>query len=448
MKVLVIDHILFHGTLLAQRLAHDGHEVILSGTWGPKSDSAQMLALGRGFPGIKLDQDGWMNWVGKVDVATITGSEHQGKVVKYLRDHGTPVSGPGKWQAKLELDRGFGRDVFAEMGFNPANTTVFTDLDKLIAFIEEHPKRYVLKLDQFARAESETVIGEDPTGGDIIATAEQLAIKLKYAKGLVHFYLEEMLEGVEVGIGGWFNGQSLLGPLMVTYEGMGAYGYDLSLDPSGWIPDQGKMLQVMKKYDYHGPFDINGFLTPEGEYRPIEWTPRWASGTTEMFCHSAPDLGELLYACATGGKAKTLKSDVVGKTTAIVNIRDDSSELTDPHPIVLTGSQKDLPIITSDVSMWVLWPSKTKTGWVSLPIYGANERRLGAYVGVGEDFNDAIDKVDAFTDKYRVSGADVTIGRGREELNKKQKKVTDALKMEEYRESARDFRHLYTSPLR
>jgi phosphoribosylamine--glycine ligase len=415
MKILVIDYNLFAGLLITQKLARDGHEVVYSSVWGPKSDSPYMDALGKGFPNVKVAPDGWMDWIDWADVATITGSEHKGVITNFLRKHGLPVSGPGKWQAKLELDRQFGKEVFKKVGLNPTDGQRFTDVDELVDYIEANPNRYVFKLDQTARSLSETVVGEDPEGKDIIDVARSLGAQLRFADGAVAMYLDEMVHGTEIGVGGWFNGKKLLGDLMVTYEGHGGYAYDLGLSADKLV-NRKKLEAVLSSHKYHGSVDINGFLTEDDEYRPIEWTPRWGGGTTEFFCHATPDLGKLLYACATGGEAQVLSDNVKGKIGVIVNARDESDEMDTPMDVILPKGKMPPFFLDSSSSFWVMWPTKTKRGWMSLPVIGEQERRVGMYVTIADTFDKALDKVDAVSEEAKIAGSVVESGRMEDEL--------------------------------
>ena len=123
MRILVIDPILFLAPVLVQRLVLDGHEVVYAPIWGPKSDSPFMDALCRGT-GAKVDPEGWMNWLDWAEVATLTGSEHRGHITTFLRKAGVPVSGPGPWGVRLELDREFGHEQFRQAGLNPSTQHV------------------------------------------------------------------------------------------------------------------------------------------------------------------------------------------------------------------------------------------------------------------------------------------------------------------------------------
>lgn len=422
MKVLVIDPILFLAPTLVQRLVKDGHEVVYAPIWGPKSDSPFMDALCRGL-GAKVDPEGWMNWIDWADVATITGSEHRGHITKFLRTAGVPVCGPGSWATKLELDREFGHKVFREAGLNPSTQHIFTDAEEAADFVREHAQRYVIKLDQTARAISETFVGADPDGRDVRTYLRDLGHKLRFTEGRVKIYLEDPLNGTEVGVGGWFNGKKLLGDLMVTFETDGGYAYDLRL-PADKLVNRKKLEAVLAKGRFRGSFDMNGFLEEDG-WRPVEWTPRWGAGTTEMMAHSAPDLGQLLYAAATGGEAEPIRDDLKENIVVLVNARDEDSDMTQPSEITVSGNK--LPYIGEAGSFFARWPSKTEEGWLSLPVLGTSERRTGIYVGVGPTLDAALEEAAAIAGDVKVGNSHIETGRAREDIAPQWAKVVQAL---------------------
>lgn len=418
MKILVIDPYLVLAPTLVQSLVVEGHDVVYAPVWGPQATSPFVDVLCRGL-GAKVDPEAWMKYIKWADVATVAGSDHRGHITKYLREQGLPVCGPGPWSVRLELDREFGHSIFQEAGLNPSTQHVFPDSDEAAAWIKQNPGRYVLKLDQTARAVAETFVGLSPDGSDVRSVLRDLDHKLRFTDGRVKLYLEDRIKGVEVGVGGFFNGEKILGELMVTFETDGGYGYDLRHSASKLL-DPKKLEATLAKYHYRGSFDMNGFLTAEGEWRPVEWTPRWGSGTTEFLAHACPDLGALMYAAATGGNAPVIDPRLKGKFVVIVNARhdDEDSQMTSPTDIIMPEGPEGetLPVIRENSSFWARWPARTEEGWLSLPVLGPIERRTGEYVGEGDDLEAALRAVDDLADDVQVSGSHVEIGRAREEL--------------------------------
>lgn len=423
MRILVVDYILMHGLPIAQRCALDGHEVIYASCWGPKSDSPYMDVLGYGIKNVRVDPEGWMRWIDKVDVATVTGSEHRGHIPDFLRKNGVPTAGPGSWGVRLELDRSYGRQILVEMGLRPNEQQAFTKVEDLIKYVGKHPDRYIMKLDQTAREFSETVVGRDSEGRDVIEAAKRLQADLSFAEGFVKLYLEPLLEGTEVGVGGFFNGDHFLGTAPhVSYEESSSYAYDFRIS-SDKLVDKEKIEAVLRKYRFRGSIDINGFLTKDG-YRSIEFTPRWGNGTTEFFCHAAPDLGKLLYAVAAGKKADDLRGDIVGRVGVCVDAKVEA-KFEGPEPVGLLDPDASTPAVRSDnVSLWPIWPGRTRAGWMSLPVHGTRrELRGGSYVATADSVDRALRAIDLFSKDVFISGTHADIGRAREDLTSKVDKV-------------------------
>jgi hypothetical protein len=445
MKVLVIDPILFLAPTLVQRLVLDGHEVVYAPIWGPKSDSPFMDVLCRGL-GCKVDPEGWMNYVDWADVATISGSEHRGHIARFLRANGVPVCGPGPWGTRLELDRQFGHQALKDAGLKPSKQHVFWNAEEAADFVKSKKQRYIVKLDQTARAVGETFVGMDEDGRDVVSYLRDLQSKLFFTDR-VKVYLEEPLSGVEVGVGAWFNGEKFLGPLMVTYETDGGYAYDLRMAADTLIRDRSKLEALLRKAKFRGSLDINGFLTDDG-WRPIEWTPRWGAGTTEMMAHAAEDLGALLHAAATGKDAKVLRDEYRNKFVVLVNYRDETEGADVPLDIMLPDGAKKLPMHEGNRSFWARWPALCETGWLSLPVLGSTERRAGVAVGVGEDLEAAFENASEVGSEVKISGCHLEIGRAREEITPQVdaviEKITGHAPSNEWiARTARDTRHMW-----
>lgn len=416
MRVLVVDHILMFGAPVAQRLAREGHEVVYASVWGADSDNPMADYLCNGNSKITVAPEGWMKYAKWADVATVTGSEHRGHVVKYLRDQGVPVAAPGAWGAELELDRGFGTKIAEECGLKVPWSQRFSSPEEVEAFIKKHPKRYVFKVDQNARAYAETTVAADPESHDIIEVVRRMSSLMPFKSPTVGYYLYEMLEGTEVAAGGWFNGEKFIGDLYLSFDGSGGFCYDLRY--SGFdLVDRKKVEDRLRAAKYRGPLDINGMLV-DGEFVYLEWTPRWGMGMTEFYCHAAENLGEMLRAVATGREALPVAEKYRDRVAAILNVRDESYENDNFLDVTLPEGQ-NLPVVRDNASFWVMWPAKSPEGrWISLPVH-TREKRKAAYVGFGADFPAAVAAAEKLAEEALISTAAVDGSRTLKELSKR-----------------------------
>lgn len=414
MRVLIIDHILLEGATLAQRLVKDGHEVVLSGIWGRQGDSPVSRFLGNGLAGVKIDPDGWMRWLKWADVATVTGIEHQGKIVSYLREQGVPVAAPGPWACSLELDRTVGQTVAREAGLLTPWQKEFANPDEVVAFIEKNPRRYVLKVDQNLRAYIETFVPDEDDSADMVQRLKSLSGRIPDTKN--GFHLQEFIEGVEVAVGGWFNGDQILGDLYVSFDGDFGFCYDLRYTGDGFL-DRAKLEAVLKKGKLRGPFDINGMVV-DGKFYYLEWTMRWGCGMTDFFCHATEDLGELLRGVATGGPGVPVRAELMGKMATSILLRYDDDDCDEASLTVGLPEGESLPVIKPDVSFFVTWPGKSPDGkWMSLPVLPT--KRRGMYVAVADTLEECLRKVDIMSDSYYIPQGAVEVARARKELAKR-----------------------------
>ncbi len=123
-----------------------------------------------------------------------------------LRAEGYQVIGGSALGDRLEYERAFGQSVLRDAGLPIAAVHPFGTAAEAQAWLRAHPGRMVLKHDNNARA---TFVGDHAEGLDVL-------FELGRAKGSV--LLMERLEGVEVGVGGYFDGRQFLAPGCIDFE--------------------------------------------------------------------------------------------------------------------------------------------------------------------------------------------------------------------------------------
>ncbi len=199
MRVLGIGNRIDLGDLY-MALGREGHEVRVH---------AGDPAYAGCFGGLVQTVPDWrpaLDWVGR-DGLVIFEKVGRGPEQDALRANGYQVIGGSTLGDRLEYDRAFGQSVLRDAGLQITDSLPFASPAEAAAWLRAHPGRYVLKHDNNARA---TFVGDHLQGADVLF---QLG---RTPPGRV--LLQERLEGVEVGVGAYFNGRSFLRPACIDFE--------------------------------------------------------------------------------------------------------------------------------------------------------------------------------------------------------------------------------------
>ena len=109
------------------------------------------------------------------------------------------------------------RHLLAELGLRIAATArIFRRARPRPTHIAAHPGRYVLKFSGHGFDSHDNYVGQLPDGSDVRA---MLAARLR-ARGEapIRFILMEHVDGVEMGVGAYFNGEDFLTPACLDWE--------------------------------------------------------------------------------------------------------------------------------------------------------------------------------------------------------------------------------------
>jgi phosphoribosylamine---glycine ligase len=161
------------------------------------------------FDGLATKVDDWraeLPWVGR-DGLVFFERVGDGAVQDALRADGYTVIGGSALGDRLEYDRAFGQGVLHEAGLQIAEATHFGTAVEAATWLEAHPGRVVLKYHNNAKA---SFVGDHPQGRDVLF---QLG---RGPQGAV--MLMPRLEGVEVGVGAYFDGEHFLRPACIDFE--------------------------------------------------------------------------------------------------------------------------------------------------------------------------------------------------------------------------------------
>ena len=181
-------------------LVREGHEVRVFA--GDKSYAGC-------FDGLLTKVSDWqaeLPWVGR-DGLVLFERVGVGQQQEALRAEGYRVLGGSVLGDRLEYDRAFGQALLRDSGLRTAEALSFPTAGEAASWLEAYPGRTVLKYHNNAKA---TFVGDHFAGRDVL-------FQLKRGpQGAV--LLMPRLEGVEVGVGAYFDGQRFLRPACIDFE--------------------------------------------------------------------------------------------------------------------------------------------------------------------------------------------------------------------------------------
>ena len=267
---------MYHG------LARRGHEVkVFVQDEASRDVYAGMLE----FTGDWEAELQWLREAGDQGVA-IFESATRGAQQDALRREGFQVIGGCALGDRLEADRGFGQDVLRAIGLHTARSHRFTGYDPAIDFLRANGGRYVLKFNGANSPRTRNYVGE------LDDSADMLALLALYRDQLVDggepdFVLMEHVQGVEVGVGAYFNGQAFLQPACIDFEHKRFFAGDLG-ELTGEMGTVVSYRQSQRLFDavlaplapllagggYCGYINVNLIVNDAGLW-PLEFTSRF-----------------------------------------------------------------------------------------------------------------------------------------------------------------------------
>ena len=253
-----------------------------------------------------------------------------GKVLDEIRAKGTPCIGGTKLTDALEEDRGAGQRLFKAIGMDILHSEEFKSIPEAIAYVDKNPAAYVIKVSGKAQDDKTfTYVGETPDGMDIGPVLQHY--EKRVSEGISAVEIQEKVQGIEVAIGGFFNGEDFLNPVCFNFEHKKLMGGPTS---SGVGPATGEMgtvhvwkdkgfilyqktlekcIPMLKKEGYRGYFDINLIIVQELTeigadpseafcIYPLEMTNRfgWPTLQIQLETMKGNDLAEVFYGMANG----------------------------------------------------------------------------------------------------------------------------------------------------
>jgi phosphoribosylamine---glycine ligase len=304
MNILFISKDLSGGGL-AYRLKKEGHSVRL---FVEDKDQKQNL------DGLVEKTEKWeedLDWVGKKGLIIFDSSGY-GKIQDELREKGYLVVGGNKLADKLEHDRQYGQKILSVCEMKIIPSVNFSSAKSAINFIKENRDYWVVKQNGHINT-SFNYVGQLKNGEDVISVLKNYNRNNK--KECVSIDLQKKIEGVEIGVARYFNGNDWVGPIEINLEHKSLFNGNLGpktfeMGTLIWYEENeknklfqetlAKMKPYLKKINFKGDIDINCIVN-KNEVFPLEITPRfgWPSTHLHSEIHISP-WGEFLKAIAKG----------------------------------------------------------------------------------------------------------------------------------------------------
>lgn len=364
---------------LGMEMMEEGHEVkvhILK---------PQDRKMGNGFVPKTKDWEAELEWADLV-ICDDTGFGKQNDAIRRM---GIPVVGGTALSDALEENRGAGQRMFKALGMETLKSMDFKTIKEAIKYVQDNPKRYVVKVSgQAQKDKSTTYVGECEDGKDVEAVLFHMEQTKGASVGVVE--VQDCVQGVEVAIGGFFNGQEFLDPVFVNFEhkkffpsrteqsGMGPATSEMGT--IGCWKDKGfklyretleRFVPILANEGYRGYFDINciietrwvedpeipGLSKTSQVIRPLEMTNRfgWPTILMQMETMKINDLGELFHGIATGTMSDFKVSDhysacvVITVPPAPYESQEIASQYSEGMPIIFRRPEECDGIYPSDV---------------------------------------------------------------------------------------------------
>lgn len=306
MNILFVSYDL-SGADLALRLKREGHDVRL---FIEEQDQRH------NYEGMIKKITDWKSelpWVGH-DGLIVFDSCGYGKEQDELRKAGYSVVGGSELGDKLEHDRQYGQQVLLDCGIKIATSQSFTSISKAIQFVTDNKGPWVIKQNGHVD-KIFNYVGDLESGQDVIDVLKNYSEYEKDECNVID--LQKKIEGVEIGIARYFNGNDWLGPIEFNLEhkdlcagGVGPKTFEMGT--LMWLNEDennklfqatlAKLKNFLREIKYVGDIDINCIINNQELY-PLELSTRLGWPATHLHCELIESpIGEFFKALADGVK--------------------------------------------------------------------------------------------------------------------------------------------------
>ncbi len=282
------------------RLVAEGHEV--------KIYIAEPLCRGT-LAGLVTQTTDWraeLDWIRAAGDRGIILFENttksRGELQDQLRRQGYWIIGGSGYGDRLENDRAFAQAILQKIGLSTCPIHRFSNRNAALEFLSEHPGRYVLKFD----AGLQTFVGELSDGRDVRAFLAGASLQ-----GDENFILMRHVDGIEMGVGAYFDGDKFLQPSCLDWEhkrffpgDLGELTYEMGTVVTYQRSSRfhaltlGRMESLLREGGYCGYINLNTIVNEAGIW-PLEFTCRFGyPGYAILDPLQSTPWGDLFYAMA------------------------------------------------------------------------------------------------------------------------------------------------------
>jgi len=193
------------------------------------------------------------------------------------------VFGPSENSAALEIKRGKGMDLFKKCGIEVPEWSQFPTLEAAESHVRKTGKRYVFKNMGDEEDKSKSYVSK--TAADMVARLQRWK-KLGMTDG-APFMLQEVIEGIELGVSCWMGASGFIGKANENWEfkkllsgncgpNCGESGTVLKYVDKSKLAEQVlyPVEDELVKMGHLGDVDVNCIISQDGKAWPLEWTTR------------------------------------------------------------------------------------------------------------------------------------------------------------------------------
>lgn len=304
MNILFISRELSGGDM-AYRLTNEGHSVKL---YIEEQNQKQNLT---GFIKKTSDWKSELPWVGRKGLIIIDDTGF-GKLQDQLRRDGFSVVGGSEQADRIEDARDYGQKILASCGIETVPCVNFPSAKEAARYVEKNKGAWVIKQNGHV-SKGFNYVGQMGSGEDVIQVLRNYN---RYNKGECSpIALHQRIEGIEIGVARYFNGQDWIGPIEINVEHKNLCNGTLGpktqeMGTVLWYTEDennglyktilAKLKPYLAKINFHGDVDVNCMVTENTAY-PLEITARfgWPATHAQEELHLSP-WGDFLKAVADG----------------------------------------------------------------------------------------------------------------------------------------------------